>query len=120
MRVIIAGSRTIIDYKLIASHIEETAFHIPITSIVSGTARGVDRLGEEWARRNGVKVTRYPANWKQFGRAAGYRRNEEMARNADAAIIIWDGISKGTKHMIKLAKSHNLRTFIYIETGEQP
>ena len=36
-----------------------------------------------------------------------------MAKYADALIAFWDGKSKGTKHMIHLARSRNLNVFIY-------
>lgn len=35
---------------------------------------------------------------------------EQMALNADALVAFWDGQSKGTKHMIRLAQQHNLKT----------
>lgn len=50
-----------------------------------------------------------PADWNKYGKSAGYKRNEQMAIYADACLAFWDGKSKGTKHMIGLAKRHNLR-----------
>jgi hypothetical protein len=50
-----------------------------------------------------------PANWDEFGKSAGYIRNAEMAKYADACVIFWDGISKGTKHMINLANKEGLK-----------
>lgn len=43
--------------------------------------------------------------------------NEQMARYASevigaSLIAFWDGISKGTKHMIDLANKHGLRVFV--------
>jgi hypothetical protein len=35
-----------------------------------------------------------------------------MADYADALIAIWDGKSKGTKHMIDIAKKKGLKVFI--------
>ena len=37
-----------------------------------------------------------------------------MAHNADALIAIWDGYSKGTEHMIDLARTFGLQTFVYL------
>jgi hypothetical protein len=45
-------------------------------------------------------IKRYPADWDTFGKSAGYRRNEQMAEDADALVAFWDGESKGTAHMI--------------------
>ena len=47
MKVIIAGSRDITDYSLVCRAISESKFDI--TEVISGTARGVDTLGEKWA-----------------------------------------------------------------------
>jgi len=111
MRVIIAGSRDITDLATVYTAVKESGF--VITTVVSGTARGVDRLGEEWAKQNGVPVVRYPADWDTYGRSAGYVRNEQMADNADALIACWDKTSKGTLHMINIAKTKGLRVYVH-------
>lgn len=107
IRLIVAGSRTFDDYELLSTSIL-TNFKIDEVHIVSGGARGADSLGERFAREHGCMMTRYPAEWDLYGKSAGYRRNEQMARNADACIVFWDGASKGTKHMINLCAKHKL------------
>lgn len=57
-------------------------------------------MGERWVDEHGIPVRQFPANWGRFGRAAGKYRNSEMAAYADAAIILWDGVSSGTLDMI--------------------
>jgi len=66
-------------------------------------------LGEHYAKEKGYKITQFPANWKRYGKAAGPKRNQEMANYADVLIAFWDGKSRGTKHMIELAKNRNLK-----------
>lgn len=100
MRVLIAGSREITDYTLLCRACATSVFEI--TEVISGVARGVDLMGIRWANENGIPVLRYPANWTKYGRSAGYRRNEEMAEVANGAIILWDGKSRGTKHMMEM------------------
>ena len=116
MRAIVAGSRSIEDICLVSRAIRESGF--PVKVIISGTARGVDQLGEEWAKKNNVKVERFPADWKTYGNYAGHVRNGEMARAADCLICIWDGSSKGSKNMIETAKKAGLKIFIH-KIGEQ-
>jgi hypothetical protein len=99
MKVIIAGSRNIDDYKLVVDTISKSGYNI--TEVVSGTAVGVDRLGEQWARANDVPIKEMPADWMRHGNSAGPQRNRAMAEYADAAIIIWDGQSRGTRNMIE-------------------
>jgi len=114
MRTIIAGSRSIEDYRDVVKAIEKAGFSI--SEIVSGTARGPDQLGERYARQHGIKVTRFPADWNKYGRSAGYKRNETMAQYAKNGqlIAIWDGKSKGTVHMINLAKQYGITVFVYV------
>lgn len=112
MRTIVAGSRTIASYSLVEFAIKQSG--INITCLLSGTARGVDRLGEQWAKDNKVPVERYPADWS-LGKQAGHLRNYKMALKADALIAIWDGESKGTASMIKYAKQLGLRVYVHME-----
>jgi hypothetical protein len=99
MKVVIAGSRHITDRMGLVKAIKQSGFEI--TEVVSGTSRGVDSLGEAWARANEIPIKEMPANWSKFGNYAGPLRNSEMAKYADAAIILWDGKSAGTLNMIK-------------------
>lgn len=99
MKVIIAGSRNIDDYKLVVDTITKSGYDI--TEVVSGCATGVDRLGEQWARTNNIPITEMPADWNRYGRSAGPYRNRAMAEYADAAIVIWDGKSRGSRNMIE-------------------
>lgn len=100
MKVIIAGSRcfTFDNYDWLEESIQESGFEI--TKVISGDAKGVDRLGEQWAYLQGIPCEVYPADWDEHGKKAGILRNIEMGDYADALIALWDGESKGTKHMI--------------------
>ena len=106
MKVIIAGGRDIIYKEIVEKAIKESGF--VITELISGACpTGVDVLGEKWAKENGIKIIRYPANWDKYGRAAGPIRNEQMSEIAEALIAIWDGKSPGTKNMISNATKKN-------------
>jgi hypothetical protein len=111
MRTIIAGSRNIDNYNIINDIMNRIDWKPSL--IISGTAKGVDKLGEEYALKNNIPLKQYPADWDKYGKSAGYKRNLLMAENADALVAIWDGKSKGTKHMIDIATKKNLKTFIY-------
>lgn len=111
MRTIIAGSRNITDINVVRNAIKSSNFKV--TTVISGGARGVDKLGEELANKFNIPLEIYPADWDKYGKSAGYVRNELMASKADALIAIWDGQSRGTKHMIDLAEKYKLKIFIY-------
>lgn len=110
-KVIIAGTRMFADYTLLCSSCDRLLSQKGLTHdiiIVSGTARGADKLGERYAKKRGYNVEMFPADWENKGRAAGYIRNADMANNADALIAFWDGTSHGTAHMIDIARKKNL------------
>lgn len=111
MKVIIAGSRSILDSETILVAAAMSNFRID--EVVSGGASGVDKLGEDFAVENDIVLKRFPADWVKYGKGAGYRRNAEMAEYADALIAVWDGKSKGTLHMINCMKGLNKPVFVY-------
>ena len=101
--LIIAGSRSFNDKDLMLERIKalEELGHInPSTTLICGMAKGADLMGREIFLRAGLAVRDMPAEWELIGRGAGYVRNESMARLADIALVFWDGVSPGTKHMI--------------------
>jgi hypothetical protein len=109
MKVIIAGCRTFNNYTLLNKKCDSILANQSDIEIVSGTALGADKFGEKYAASKGYKITQFPADWNKYNKSAGYIRNEEMAKYADALIAFWNGKSAGTKHMIDLAKKYNLK-----------
>lgn len=113
MKLIIAGSRNFEDLRYVKGYMATIPPWIPYpTEIVSGGAKGADRLGEEWAKLNGIPVRIFEANWERHGHAAGPIRNEEMAVYADGLIAFWDGRSKGTAHMIQSMVSKKKMAYV--------
>lgn len=109
MKVIVAGGRNFNDYELLCSKLENILKNQTDITIISGKARGADALGERYAQEQGYKLEAHPADWDQYGKRAGYIRNEEMAKVADALVAFWDGNSRGTLHMINIAKRYGLK-----------
>lgn len=107
---IVAGSRCVTDYNVVVGAIEASQWKL--YCVVSGAARGVDRLGERYAAERGLHLTRFPAQWDLYGRSAGMRRNTEMAAYADALIAVWDGVSRGTANMIALMEKFGKPYFV--------
>lgn len=109
MRTIIAGSRNITNADLIRQAIQESGFDI--TQVITGGARGVDRIAHDICKaKYDCKI--FYADWNKYNKRAGMIRNNEMADNADALIAIWDGKSKGTENMIKTAKAKGLKVYV--------
>lgn len=112
-RVIIAGGRDFNDYQLLRKTLDNLLCNITEEiTVVCGQARGADTLGERYAKERGYSIAYFPADWKKYGKRAGYLRNEQMAQNADALVAFWDGQSRGTGHMIDLARRYGLKVRI--------
>lgn len=111
MRTIIAGGRNIHDPAILAQAIVKCPW--TITTVVSGGATGVDKLGTDWAAQNSVMCLEYNADWRTHGKAAGPMRNAAMADDAQALLAIWDGQSRGTGNMIETAKAKGLKVCIF-------
>ena len=122
LRIIIAGSRDFNEYELLkksAIEIITKKTMLPdLTRIISGGARGADTLGERFANEMGLEISRFIPDWEGLGKRAGYVRNAEMAKFASeddsygVLIAFWDGQSRGTKHMIDLAKRYGLEVHV--------
>jgi hypothetical protein len=118
MRVIVAGSRCLISPRTTFEAIEEAqAAGWEIGEIVSGGAPGPDQHGARWGAEHDVPVHVMPANWR-MGNGAGMSRNVDMAVYAatgpkpGGCILVWDGVSKGTKAMEKIAKKFGLLVYV--------
>lgn len=114
MRLIVAGSRNIRDKGVVRMAIEDADLLFgPVDEIVHGGARGVDSLADSIARAKGFpKVTEIPAKWDEYGKAAGPKRNAEMADYGDALVAVWDGKSAGTHDMIERALARGLDVLV--------
>ena len=121
-KIIIAGSRDFLNYQLLKTECDKfiqkcrsemngSLHHI---GIISGNARGADKLGERYAKEHNYKCYIMPADWNKYGMRAGYLRNADMANQGHALIAFWDGKSKGTNNMIQEAKKANLNIKIIL------
>jgi SLOG family YspA-like protein len=92
MRVLVTGSRTWRDGALIAEQLDTIHADHPDTVLVHGAcAQGADAIADRWALRRGVTVERHPAEWRRYGRSAGFRRNAEMVQaGVDVCLVFID------------------------------
>lgn len=100
MKLAIVGSRTFDNYEMVKQVLKD----LNITEIVSGGAKGADTLAERYATENNISTTIFKPDWDKLGRAAGMIRNKQIVNYAEKVIAFWDGVSKGTKNSIDLAK----------------
>lgn len=131
MKCIIAGSRSFAPQRgdsldicglkldLIDKYVD-TAVRLSefnISCVVSGKARGIDSGGERWAKRNGIPIYPAPARWRingHYDRQAGHKRNIQMSKIGDCAVIVWDGASSGSADTIEIMREANKPVYVYI------
>lgn len=120
-RVAIIGSRDFYNFDFLEEKVKEL---MPKNHndfiIVSGGARGTDTLAEQFAEKYGYPKEIHKAKWHLHGKCAGYLRNHEIVRNADMVIAFWNGISKGTKHTINIARDDSNRIVHIIRIDNVP
>lgn len=115
VHVIVAGSREFDDYSLLERELNKTLAGLmkEDVTIITGAARGADKLGSAYALDNDYRLEEFPSDWNAYGRSAGMIRNNEMAKyadsNADKVMLVafWNGRSSGTRNMIETARRKN-------------
>jgi len=124
MRILVCGSRTWADFRRIYDALDaeslaararfEEAPPVGVEYefvVIHGAARGADMIASSWVEAQPeiarVSELRFPANWKEFGKAAGMIRNKQMLAEGrpDRVLAFWDGMSRGTANMVALAQS---------------
>ena len=104
-KVIIAGRRDFNDYTKLCRVMDIVLQNrVPAITVISGGARGADKLGEKYAMERGFGLIIMKADWEKYKKSAGYIRNKEMLALAHGVVCFWNKISRGTKHMIDITK----------------
>ena len=113
-KLAIVGSRSFDDYNLLVSNIDsfirnlKNDKNVRISCIVSGGARGADKLARRYASDRHLQIIEYLPKWKRDDRtndrSAALVRNRLIVDNADYIFAFWDGKSPGTRSTISYAK----------------
>lgn len=103
--VLVSGSRDFPDEELVRQTMRTFLRRGDV--LIHGGARGVDSWCGQEAKKLGVEVSVYLAEWDRYGKRAGVMRNRAMLDHHHflegfVTLIFWDGQSKGTKHMLDL------------------
>ncbi len=83
------------------------------SAVISGGARGVDRLAAQFAEKQKLPVEEYLPDYNLFGKIAPLVRNRTIVDNADFVVAVWDGKSKGTLNTIDYTLESNKPLVVY-------
>jgi YspA, cpYpsA-related SLOG family len=112
MRVLVCGSRTWTDWAAVRRAVFDESLILPwdANTIIHGGAIGADSIAGCIAKELGCKIELYLPDWEKYGKSAGIYRNQQMVLDGkpDKVIAFWDGVSRGTKHMVSFAAVHNI------------
>ena len=108
MKLAIVGSRTIPSLDL------TNYIHDLPDVIITGGAKGVDAIAEDFARSHGVELVVFKPDYTAHNRKAPLIRNQRIVEAADEVMAFWDGHSKGTKYSIDWAKRKGKRVHVVL------
>lgn len=96
VQVVVTGGRNYTNYSMVTTALERLNPDV----VISGDATGVDALAKAWAMTRHKTYIGYPANWKDFGLAAGPIRNRKMLEAHPLAIVLAFPGGAGTTNCI--------------------
>jgi len=85
--------------------------------VLTGGARGADRLAFVEAHQLGIHVAEIVPLWQRYGKKAGFMRNRWLVRLADEMVSFWDGDSPGTLSTIQLCTASGVPFTIHEQDG---
>ena len=85
--VAIADGRDVRDPGAVIRKLDQTRAKHPDMVLVHGGGPGVERIAAQWAERNGVHQVVCRPDWNRHGRAAPFRRNDELLNLLPKGVI---------------------------------
>lgn len=116
MNVAIIGSRSYTNYENFCKIVNEciNKNSIVISQIISGGARGVDKMAEKYASDNNIPTKILKPEYDKYpGKYAPLKRNIDIVNNCDVVIAIVHNSSSGSKHAITNATKQNKIVYEY-------
>lgn len=120
MRLLVCGDRDWDDEWIVRTVVWGAAVSghdDPVDVLIEGEARGADSLAREAAKAyDEINVDPYPADWTEYGKAAGPIRNRQMLKEGrpDVVVAFHDDLvmSKGTRDMCEVAAANGIPVYV--------
>ena len=101
--VAIAGGKDIADPGAVIARLDKAREKYADMVLVHGGGPGVERVAAQWAERNGVHQVVCKPDWDRHGRAAPFRRNDELLNLLPKGVIAFPG-SGITENLVDKAR----------------
>ena len=101
--VAIAGGKDVTDPGAVIDMLDRTRAKHADMVLVHGGGPGVEKIAARWAERNGVHQVVCKPDWDRHGRAAPFRRNEELLNLLPKGVIAFPG-SGITENLVDRAR----------------
>ena len=114
MRVAIVGSRHFAEPDRVTDYVKS----LPAgSSIITGSASGVDAAATKAARTHGLSVRVMPASFDELADASkSAARNQRLVDACDVLVAFWDGSSKGTRSTVERALDAGKEVHVFVAT----
>jgi len=130
-RVLVTGSRDWPDRTTVWGVLDDVLReHHDVTVVHGACPSGADAIARDWTRHayraselGVMREEEHPADWGQFGKSAGFRRNAEMvAAGADLCLAFIKNGSRGATHAADLAEKAGIpvKARTVLTTSNQP
>lgn len=110
--VLVCGGRTYSDYGKLCEVLDHQDQLGRILLLIHGGAQGADTLAGMWAVDRGVNVKVYPANWGQYGRSAGPKRNQQMLEDGQPDLVVAFPGGTGTADMVRRSRGASVPVWV--------
>lgn len=104
MKILVCGGRDYNDFARFWEVMDRLARKYGFVHIISGGAKGADRMAEAWARDRAAMLSIYRADWSKLGRAAGPIRNQKMIDEGKPSLVVAFPGGAGTADMVSRAE----------------
>ena len=89
--IAIAGGKQVADANAIIARLDKALAKYADMVLVHGGGPGVEKLAARWAEQNGVHQIVCKPDWDRHGRAAPFRRNDELVNLLPKGVIAFPG-----------------------------
>ena len=89
--IAVAGGKNVTDIDAIFARLDKARAKYSDMVLVHGGGPGVERIAAQWAERHGVHQVVCKPDWNAHGRAAPFRRNDDLLNLLPKGVIAFPG-----------------------------